>query len=151
MTSAPGYYACLHSGGSDAGASPQLTDNSLLREWHLRDNLHEFAATQYDKPKCHHMFETIEVDIPTLSQRVFFERPPLYIPSTELQAQWANRIFASRALHRLQLKRSSTCMRSNLLYARELRTWTLPASCWTTCGRNCLQMISDGTELRHLP
>ena len=130
---------------------PQLTDNSLLREWHLRDNLHEFAATQYDKPKCHHMFETIEVDIPTLSQRVFFERPPLYITSTELQAQWANRIFASRALRRLQLKRSSTCMRSNLLYARELRTWTLPASCWTTCGRNCLQMISDGTELRHLP
>lgn len=125
------------------GASALLTDhhrgfNDLCTrilclpspEWHLRDNLHEFAATQYDKPKCHHMFETIEVDIPTLSQQVFFERPPLYIPSTELQAQWANRIFASRALRRLQLKKSSTCMQSNLLYARELRTWTLPASCW---------------------
>ena len=63
------------------------TDYSLLRGWYLKENLHEFAAAQYAKLNCYHMFETLEVGIQTLSQRVFFARPPVYLSLADLQKQ----------------------------------------------------------------
>jgi hypothetical protein len=65
--------------------SELASDYNLLREWHPEELAWAYWCTaQCAKLRCNHMF-TIEVDILTLSQRVFFHRPLWYIPSTELQ------------------------------------------------------------------
>ena len=49
------------------------TDYSLLRQWHYKNSLHQFAALLYERLEHRHMFSHWTVNADTLAGRVFYQ------------------------------------------------------------------------------
>lgn len=52
---------------------------SLLRLWHVHEDLHEFVAMLAKQTQHRHMFVSWEIDHGKFMNRVLFEHPPNYI------------------------------------------------------------------------
>ena len=77
---------------------PQLANRSMLRGWHFRSSLYEFALSQYKKIGRRPMFDHWTVDAAMLSGRIFFPQPAIWFSNTTLQDQWRLLDFPSRPL-----------------------------------------------------
>jgi len=73
---------------------------SLLRLWHINEDLHEFVATLAKQMQHRHMFVSWEIDHGKFMNRILFEHPSNYTAETALKQHLQARDFPDRRVRK---------------------------------------------------
>ena len=73
---------------------------SLLRLWHITEDLHEFVATLAKQMQHRHMFASWSIDHGQFMNRAIFPHPPNYITEAALQQHLRARSFPDRRVRK---------------------------------------------------
>ena len=132
------------------------TDYSLLRLWHYKQSLRQFAALLNEQLEHRHMFSHWVVNLDALAGRVLYQSPANYFPDTALQEHWRTFDFPSRMMRRRPTKEDKDAFPAKCAELRrsaaeqEQRTpvsYALENS-WTATLRADKRYYLDNTSLR---